>query len=288
MTTTTNESKFLEVLDSKIHYLDQGEGTPFLFLHGNPTSNYLWRNIIPHVVPLGRIVAPDLIGMGKSGKPDIDYTFADHYRYMDAFIKELELQNVILVIHDWGSALGFNYAMQNPDNVKGIVFMEALYQPSSWKNFPSSAYLIFKLFRNPIMGKLMIMNRNFFVEKVLPKFTVRQLTKEEMDHYRQPYPDKKSRKPLYVWPNQIPIDGKPRETYDVVTQYNKFLQESEIPKLLLWAKPGAIITEQAVEWIKSHFKNLEDNYIGKSLHYVQEDQPDAIGKAIKSWYIKHF
>jgi haloalkane dehalogenase len=278
------ESKFIEVLGSKMFYIDEGEGTPFLFLHGNPTSSYLWRNIIPHVKPLGRVIAVDLIGMGKSDKPDIDYRFSTHIRYIDEFIRQLDLKNIVLVIHDWGSGIGFNYAMNNETNIKGIVFMEAVIRPMYWKEFPFLAKFLFKRFRHPTKGPKMIVKNNFFVEKALPGFMVRKLTKEEMDHYREPFLEESSRKPVLVWPNEIPIDGHPADNTEIVQRYYEKLKQSDIPKLLLWAKPGAIIKEKHVDKIKQEFKNLQDIYLGKGKHYLQEDHPDEIGKAIVDWY----
>ncbi len=278
------ESKSIEVLGSKLHYIDEGEGTPFLFLHGNPTSSYLWRNVIPHIKPLGRVIAVDLIGMGKSDKPDIDYRFSTHFRYIDEFIRQLDLRNFVLVIHDWGSAIGFNYAMNNESNVKGIVFMEAMTRPMHWKEFPLIARFLFKRFRHPEKGPKMIVKKNFFVEKVLPNFMVRKLTKEEMDRYREPFLEESSRKPVLVWPNEIPIDGHPADNAEIVQRYYEKLKRSDIPKLLIWAKPGAIINERDVDRIKHEFKNLQDVYLGKGKHYLQEDHPDEIGKAIVDWF----
>jgi haloalkane dehalogenase len=278
------ESKFIEVLGSKMHYIDEGEGTPFLFLHGNPTSSYLWRNIIPHVKPLGRVVAVDLIGMGKSDKPDIDYRFSTHIKYIDEFIRLLYLKDIVLVIHDWGSGIGFNYAMNNETNVKGIVFMEAVIRPLYWNEFPFLAKFLFKRFRHPTKGPKMIVKNNFFIEKVLPNFMIRKLTQEEMDRYREPFLEASSRKPVLVWPNEIPIDGQPADNTEIVQRYHEKLKQSGIPKLLLWAKPGAILKEKHVKQIKQEFKNLEDVYLGKGKHYLQEDHPDEIGKAIVDWY----
>ncbi|UCE43109.1 MAG: haloalkane dehalogenase [Candidatus Aminicenantes bacterium] len=278
------ESKFIDVLGTKMHYIDEGEGIPFLFLHGNPTSSYLWRNIIPHVKPLGRVIAVDLIGMGKSDKPDIDYRFSTHIKYIDEFIRLLDLKDIVLIIHDWGSGIGFNYAMNNESNVKGIVFMEAVLWPMYWREFPFVAKFLFKRFRHPKKGPKMIVKNNFFVEKVLPNFMVRKLTQQEMDHYREPFLEESSRKPVLVWPNEIPIDGYPADNTEIVKGYYEKLKQSDIPKLLLWAKPGAIIKEKHVEKIRQAFKNLQDVYLGKGKHYLQEDHPDEIGKAIVEWY----
>jgi len=278
------ESRYTDILGSKIHYIEKGEGQPFLFLHGNPTWSYLWRNIIPHVKPLGRAIAVDLIGMGKSDKPDIDYRYSTHIKYINEFIRLLDLKNIVLVIHDWGSGIGFNYAMNNETNVKGIVFMEAVIRPMYWKEFPLLPKFLFKRFRHPTKGPKMIVKNNFFVERVLPNFLVRKLTKEEMDHYREPYIEESSRKPVLVWPNEIPIDDFPADNTEIVKKYYEKLKQSDIPKLLFWAKPGAILKEKKVNIIKREFKNLQDVYVGKGKHYLQEDHPEKIGKSIVNWF----
>ena len=278
------ESKYIEVKGSKMHYIDEGKGTPFIFLHGNPTSNYLWRNIIPHIIPHGRAIAPDLIGMGKSDKPEIDYRFLTHSSYVEEFIEKLELKDVILVLHDWGSGIGFHYACRNEENVKGIAFMESILKTMTWKGFPFIYKLIFKRFRNEKKGKKMIMGKNFFVERMLKMATRRKLGEAEMSNYRKPYSDYKSRYPLFMWPNEIPIDGHPADNHEAITKYSQWLKETELPKLMLWFKPGGLIPKKAVPQIEASFKNLESIYIGKGRHYVQEDHPDAIGNAIAAWY----
>jgi haloalkane dehalogenase len=232
------ESNYLEVLGSQMHYIDEGEGDTILFIHGNPTSSYLWRNIIPYVEPYGRAIAVDLIGMGKSDKPDIGYRFVDHAKYLEAFIEKLDLNNITLVVHDWGSALGFNYAMQNEDNVKGIAFMEAFLMPLTWNGFPENVKEIFQTIRTPESGYDLIVNKNFFVEQLLPNAILRNLTEEEMNQYREPFKTVESRKPTWVWPNEIPIDGKPADVHKIVTDYNQWLQETELPKILFYAYPG--------------------------------------------------
>ena len=281
------ESHYVEVLGSKMHYVDEGEGDPILFLHGNPTSSYLWRNIIPYVTSLGRAIAPDLIGMGKSDKPDIEYRFFDHVKYIDGFIEALGLKNITLVIHDWGSGLGFHYAHRNDANIKGIAFMEALLMPiPSWDMMPEQMVEVFKNLRNPEVGHEMSVNQNFFVEQLLPMTIVRQLTEEEMNHYREPYLDPSSRKPLWVWPNEIPIEGEPADVNEAIGAYNQWLQQTELPKLLLHGNPGTIITEPTVEWAKQSLKNLNAVDIGEGIHFLQEDNPHQIGSEIAEWYNK--
>ena len=278
------KSNYVEVHGSDLHYIDEGSGDPVLFLHGNPTSSYLWRNIIPHLSPKARCIAPDLIGFGKSDKPDLGYRIVDHVKYIEGFIEKLKLQNITLVIHDWGSALGFHYAMRHEANVKGIVFMEAILLPARWSDFPKDFKMGFKLFRTAGTGWLMIAVMNVFIEKILPQATVRQLSKEEMDYYRQPFKTIKSRKPLWRMPNEIPIEGKPADVDEMVRNYNQKLQESELPKLLFYAQPGGLIREATVEWCRKNLKNLKTVDIGKGIHYLQEDNPHLIGSELAKWY----
>jgi len=226
------ESKYLEVKGSKIHYIEEGEGDPILFLHGNPMSSYLWRNIIPHLTKQGRCIAPDLIGMGKSDKPDIDYGFHDTYAYLDAFIKKLELKNITLVLHDWGSGMGFHYANLNRNNVKAIAFMEAMYDAPTLYDMPFAIQMMLKMVRNPFFGSLLVQGANVFVKKMIPDMILRKLTKEEMDYYAAPYPTFKSRKPILEWPKAVPFNGgKPKDIAKAVASWNKWLFETNIPKL---------------------------------------------------------
>ncbi len=215
------ESHFVEVLGSRIHYVEEGTGDPILFLHGNPTSSYLWRNIIPHLIPLGRCIAPDLIGMGKSDKPDLEYRFVDHVKYVEGFIDTLGLRNITFVIHDWGSALGFHYATRHEDNVKGLAFMEAILMPipSMGDTAPEGFHELRKALRTPDLGWDMIVNNNIFFEHVLPGAIVRKLSDEEMAYYKEPYKDVNSRKPLWRWPNELPISGKPADVMEAVITY---------------------------------------------------------------------
>jgi len=278
------ESRYATVKGSRMHYVEEGEGDPILFLHGNPTSSYLWRNIIPHVSGLGRAIAPDLIGFGKSDKPDIDYRFFDHVEYVEGFIDMLGLRDVTLVLHDWGSALGFHYAMEHPSNVKGIAFMEAILAPiASWDDLHPDFQRMFKAFRTEGVGWEMIVENNFFIESVLPGATSRALTEEEMDRYREPFLDVSTRKPLWRWPNEVPIVGQPPDVVAAVGAYNAWLQETEIPKLLFHARPGALIRTEAVEWCCANLANLETVDIGTGIHFVQEDAPEEIGRGLAEW-----
>jgi len=278
------KSKYIDVLGSNVHYVDEGEGEPILFLHGNPTSSYLWRNVIPHLTDLGRCIAPDLIGMGRSDKPRLDYRFFDHYRYVEGFIETMGLQNLTLVIHDWGSALGFHYAMQHPDKVRAIAFMEAILKPFTWAGFSKEFKLGFKLMRAPLIGWVMISVMNGFIRGMLPKSIVRELTPDEMSNYAAPYLTIGSRKPVRQWACEIPIDGQPADVDQAVREYNRKLQDSDIPKLLICARPGAIIDDKEVAWCRDHLDNLVVVDIGKGIHFIQEDNPHDIGSALATWY----
>ncbi|MFT5170475.1 MAG: haloalkane dehalogenase [Candidatus Marinamargulisbacteria bacterium] len=277
------ESKYVQVNGSRMHYIDEGEGDPILFLHGNPTSNYLWRNIIPYLSSSNRCIAPDLIGMGKSDKIDSNYHFSDHYAYIESFVKTLGLSKVTLVIHDWGSALGFNYWAKNEKNVKGIAFMEALIKPMEWSELPPDFRMTFRLLRTPGIGWLMASVMNMFVKGMLRQTIKRALTKEEKEIYAAPFPTIKSRKPVRQWPVEIPISGTPKATFDVISGYSQKLQESDISKLLFYATPGAIIDKKGLDWCKSNIKNLETVDIGEGIHFIQEDNPHLIGEKLAEW-----
>jgi haloalkane dehalogenase len=277
-------SNYVDVQGSKMHYIDEGVGDPILFLHGNPTSCYLWRNIIPHLTDLGRCIAPDLIGMGRSDKPDLKYRFVDHFTYVKGFIEKLCLKNITLVVHDWGSALGFHYAMRNENNIKGIAFMEAILRPMTWDDFPSGFKMGFKIMRTPWLGWFAVSVMNVFITQVLPQAIVRKLSATEKKYYAEPYQTVGSRKPVRQWPCEIPIMGKPSDVYQVVSSYNKWLQETEIPKLLFFASPGGMINAETVEWCKRKLKTLKTVDIGAGIHYLQEDNPRQIGSSLASWY----
>ena len=278
-------SNRVEVHGSPMHYIEAGTGDPIVFLHGNPTSSYLWRNVIPHLAPLGHCIAPDLVGMGRSGKPDIEYRFFDHVRYIDGFVDALGLQDVTLVIHDWGSALGFHYAMRHEKNVKAIAFLEAILMPlPDWQAFPAEMQEMFRAFRSPDVGWDLIVNQNVFIERILPGAILRKLTEEEMNRYREPFLEPKSRKPIWKWPNEIPIAGEPADVTAAVNDYNAKLRRSDLPKLLLYATPGAVITAPLVDWCRKNLKRLTVVNVGDGIHYLQEDHPHEIGTAIADWY----
>ena len=274
------EYKRINILDSEMAYIDEGEGDPVVFLHGNPTSSYLWRNIMPYAEGLGRILAPDLIGMGQSGKnPAGSYRFVDHYKYLSAWMDAMNLgSNVVLVIHDWGSGLGFHWANEHRDQIQGIVYMEAIVRPMSLSEWPEQAAGIFQGMRSP-KGEELILERNFFVERILPSSIIRKLTDKEMNVYRAPFLEPgESRRPTLTWPRQIPFDGEPADVHEIVSNYYNWLQSAESPpKLYINAEPGIILTGQVRKDAQA-LPNQEEITV-KGLHFVQEDSPDEIGKA---------
>lgn len=278
------EPRFVEVHGSRMHYVDEGEGDPVLFLHGNPTSSYLWRNVLPHVKPLARVIAPDLIGMGRSDKPDITYRFFDHSRYLEGFIEALGLENLTLVLHDWGAGLGLHYARRHQGNVQGLAFMEGVLRPLSWRQMPAAFRVIFRLLRAPLVGWLLIVAGNLFVRRLLPQAIVRPLRPEEKARYAEPFRTWASRRPVRRWPLEIPIDGHPAEVHEAVAAVSRWLPGTEIPKLFLHARPGAINPRPMVEWVKGSFEHTRVVEIGKGLHYIQEDQPHTIGAELAAWY----
>ncbi|NDJ76416.1 MAG: haloalkane dehalogenase [Chloroflexi bacterium] len=278
------ESQYVEVHGSRMHYVETGSGDPILFLHGNPTSSYLWRNVIPHVAPHGRCIAPDLIGMGQSDKPDLAYRFADHARYIEGFVEEMQLQNITLVLHDWGSGLGFYYAHRHPENIKALVFMEAIVRPFSWSQVPTQFRLAFRMMRTPGVGWFLVNVLNMFVNGMLPGAVVRKLDRATLQHYRAPFPTITSRKPVLQWPREVPFDGLPADTNQIISAYSQWLTETELPKLFFYATPGAVITQDTREWCLKHMPRVTAVDLGKGLHFVQEDHPDTIGTEIATWY----
>lgn len=277
--------KRVPVLGTEMAYVDTGAGDPIVFLHGNPTSSYLWRNVIPHLSGLGRCLAPDLIGMGDSGKaPDGSYRFVDHARCLDAWFEKLGLtQRVTLVVHDWGSALGFHWAYRNQAAVKGIAYMEAIVTPLTWNDWPAVARSIFQALRSPA-GDEMVLQKNVFVERILPASVMRKLGDEEMAAYRKPYVDAgESRRPTLTWPRQIPIDGEPADVTAIVEEYARWLGTSTaLPKLFINADPGTILTGRQREFCRK-WPNQHEVTV-KGLHFVQEDSPHEIGAAIAQWH----
>ena len=274
----------VEVLGSTMYYEDHGDGNPVVLLHGNPTSSYLWRNVIPELTGQARCLAPDLIGMGRSGKPNIGYRFADHSRYLDAWFDALGVDDVTLVGHDWGGALGFDWAARHPDRVNGIAFMETIVHPLTWGDWPEWARDMFQAFRRPGEGEELILDRNFFVEDVIPHSVKRTLTGEEVDAYRAPFTKRADRLPILVWPREIPIDGTPSDVVQRVEAYDAWLASAtEVPKLLLTFDPGAIMSASTIKWCRDHIAAIEVEHIGAGIHFVQEDNGPAIGVAIAAW-----
>jgi haloalkane dehalogenase len=264
-------------------YIDTGTGDPIVFLHGNGTFSYLWRNVIPHVERLGRCLAPDLIGMGDSGKnPSGSYRFVDHARYFDAWFEILGLnKKVTLVGHDWGGALGFYWAYRHPEQIKGIVYMETFVQPMSWDQWPKVIAERFKALRSPA-GEEMVLRDNIFVEKQLPARVLRGLTEEEMAVYRRPYLEPgESRRPTLTWPREVPLGGEPADVVKIIDEYGKWLATSDIPKLFINADPGSILVGPQREFCRS-WANQQEVTV-KGIHFIQEDSPTEIGQAIDAF-----
>ncbi len=277
---------YTEVNGKRMAYVEMGEGDPIVFQHGNPTSSYLWRNIMPKLADRGRCIAVDLIGMGASDK--LDDPGPDSYRYVehrdflfDAWRQIGVTDNVTLVLHDWGSALGFDWASQHPDKVRGIAYMEAIVRPISWSDWPEIIRPLSEGFRSPA-GEAMVLEKNVFVERVLPGSILRDLSAEEMDAYRQPFAEAgEDRRPTLTWPRQIPLDGEPEDVHGIVAGYADWLSTSETPKLFINAEPGAILTGAQRDFCR-RFPNQQEVTVSGS-HFIQEDSPDDIADAIRDW-----
>lgn len=272
----------IQVLDSEMSYVDTGSGPPIVFLHGNPTSSYLWRNVIPHLSAYGRCLAPDLIGMGRSGKsPSQAYRFVDHARYLDAWFEALALtEAVTLVLHDWGSALGFQRAFRHPTQIKAVAYMEAIAQPRRWEDFPDGRDAMFRALRSE-RGERMVLDENFFIEGILPKSVIRRLSNEEMEAYRAPYGTRQARLPMLVWPRELPIEGEPADVVSIVNEYGRWLSQSALPKLFISAEPGAILVGRAREFCRT-WPNQQEVTV-KGIHFIQEDSPAEIGSALQAF-----
>ena len=276
---------YATVNGKQMAYHETGEGDAVVFLHGNPTSSYLWRNIVPHVAPHARCIVPDLIGQGDSDKlddtgPD-SYRFVEHREYLDGLLSQLDLgDNITFVIHDWGSALGFDWANRHRDRVAGLCYMEAIVRPMSWAEWPEAAAGIFQGFRSPA-GEEMVITKNLFVEAVLPGSIQRKLSDEEMNEYRRPFVEPEHRRPTLTWPRQIPIEGEPADVTQIVTDYGEWLSGSDVPKLLVNAEPGAILNGPQLDYCRTWPNQTEVTVEGN--HFCQEDSPDEIGQAIADW-----
>ena len=275
-----------EILESHMAYAEAGDGdTVVVFLHGNPTSSYLWRNVIPHVAGQARCLAPDLMGMGASGKPGIAYRFADHARYLDAWFDALGLDQVILVGHDWGGALGLDWAARHAGRVRGVALLETFLRPLSWAEYRSAA--AFRALRTPGTGEKMVLEENWFIETRL-RATDPGITDDDLAAYRSPYPDPASRRPLLQWAREVPLDGEPADVRDRFDAYDRWLADTpDVPKLLLTFEQGSLVSPAIVDWARAHVAGLEVENAGPAGHQAPEDQPDAIGEAIARWLGRH-
>ena len=286
ISTTAQPKQKVEVLGKQMAYVEIGEGDPIVFLHGNPTSSYLWRNIMPLLADQGRCIAPDLIGMGDSDKLTDSgpqrYRFVEHRKYLDALLDVLGVnERVTLVVHDWGSALGFDWAQRHRQAVIGIAYMEAIVRPMSWSEWPDAIRELFRAFRSDA-GEEIVLQKNVFVERVLPGSVLRGLTEPEMEVYRAPFlTPGEDRRPTLTWPRQIPLDGEPADVSAIVAGYSEWLRSSPVPKLFINAEPGAILVEGMREFCRSWPNQTEVTVAGS--HFIQEDSPTEIGKAIAAW-----
>ena len=280
------EKKYKEILGKKMAYIEYGTGDSIVFLHGNPASSYLWRNITPHVEGLGRIIVPDLIGMGDSEKLDgidnPDYRYHGQYKYLSTLLDELDLgDHIHLVIHDWGSAMGFQYARENPDRIKSISFMEAIVMPLQWEQWPENARNIFQLMRSEA-GEEIVLEKNVFVERILLNDSANGFSEEERAEYIRPFINPgEDRRPTLTWPRQIPIEGEPSEVVEEVSKNGEFHKDSDIPKLFINAEPGSILIGDQREYVRS-WKNIKEVSV-KGNHFIQEHSADEIGISIKEF-----
>ena len=276
-------SHFVDVYGSQMHYIEQGEGDPILFLHGVPTSSYVWRNVIPHLATLGRCIALDLIGFGKSDKPPIQYTVFDHIKYVEKFIEVLKLKKMMLVLHGWGSIIGFDYAMRHEDKCKGLVFYEAYLRSlhSSDVSLPYQEQVLF--WQGEEHSNDLVTNGAFFIDKTLPQGMIRSLSDKEMAYYREPFQQPGSEKPLRQYLQDIKLGNGQNEVEKLISSYSKKLIKSSLPKLMLYSMPGFVTTIATVKWAKEHLPNLEIVDVGEALHYAQENNPTLMGEAISIW-----
>jgi haloalkane dehalogenase len=283
--------QYVNILDAEMAYLDtdgpSGKASDLtaVFIHGNPTSSYLWRNIIPHVSDQVRCVAPDLVGMGASSKPYIKYKFVEHANYLDNFLDAIVPNGkIVLLIQDWGSAFGFDWAFRHQNRVAGLVFMEFIRPFPTWDDAAQgAAQETFKAFRSGEVGRKLIIDQNTFIETMLPRGLVRSLSPDEKEYYAKPYQKPESRLPLFMWPNEIPIEGHPEDVHNRATAYHTWLLETDLPKLFFWATPGRIVTSEKARWYLDHLKNVKGVFVGKGMHFLQEDHPHRIGSEMSAW-----
>lgn len=281
----------VQVLDSSIYYRESDTRSTFVFLHGNPTSSFVWRHVVPYMGSTVRSLAPDLIGMGQSGKPDVSYRFSDHADYLDAWFETLALDQVVLVGHDWGGALAMDWAARHPIRVRGIVLMETILRPMTWADFPGEHRLRYEMIRADGSGEGKVLHENFFIEQALPATIQSKLSAADLDVYRQPYPTPETRRPLLAWPREMPIEGEPADTVERIQAYCSWLANSpETPKLLLTfdvTDSTIMVGSEMVRWAQENISSLELEACGMAGHVCQEDQPDNIGRAVVSWADRH-
>jgi haloalkane dehalogenase len=279
-------ARYITVNHHRMHYIDQGTGDPVVFLHGNPTWSYIFRNIIPYAEPSNRCIAVDLIGMGRSDKPDIGYTFLEHVDYVTRFIETLGLDNIVLVGHDWGAAIGLQYALHHPGKIRAVAMIEpqALYPNNTWSDFsPPEARELFQTLRDPDKGWPFMRDNSVFIEGMTTTIVNRPIAPEEHGQYREPFRSPENRKPMWVFPNQIPIEGSPTEVIEAVEARNAWFTASPIPKLLFYATPGCTVRKPQLDWCRSHLHNLTLSHIGNGFHYLPEENPHAIGRELQRW-----
>jgi haloalkane dehalogenase len=280
--------RYVEVFGSRMHYVDEGEGDPILLVHGNATWSYIWRNVIPHLTPHARCVAPDLIGFGLSDKPDIKYQWIEQAKYLEEFIRKVGLKNVTLVLNDFGISLGQLYAMHHEDNVKGIAFFEGVFKTfkSLEEAYSPDFRPLFKQFRTGGEGgegyKLLV-DQNFFIEQLLPRAAGRELTEEELRRYREPFKEVRSRVPIWRFARSVPIGGEPRDVWWIMTETTDWFKRTTLPKLLFYATPGGLVTAEFVEWCRRNLQNLKVVYVGTGIHYLTESTPHVIGRELVEW-----
>jgi haloalkane dehalogenase len=280
----------LPVLDSSIHYETAGTGVPVVFLHGNPTSSYLWRKVTPHVSGMARTLAPDLIGMGASGKPDIAYGLADSARYLAAWFDALDLRDVVLVGHDWGGVLALDFAARNPGRVRGVALLETFLKPLGDGDLSPAARERFVKFRTPGLGEELVLEQNIFIETAFKGAVLNPLSEEEVGPYREPFPTPETRRPMLAWARSLPFDGAPADVTRRIEEYGPWLTASaDVPKLLLTfsGSPTLAVGEDVVAWSRANIAALDVRYVGPAGHHAPEDQPDAIGTAVAEWLVDH-
>ena len=284
-----NNSKYTKVKNAKIHYIEAGKGDSIVFLHGVPTSSYVWRNVLPILAEKAHCIAPDLIGMGKSDKPNIKYTFSEHIKYFEDFINKLNLRNITLVVHGLlGSAIGFNYAMQHKDNVKAIAFYEAYVRPVTSFNMLSLPvqHLLYPILNNPKFGYKLVMEDNYLLNKLLPLSTAHKLTNEEVNNYKQPFLSVSDRKPLWQYIQDFFVGENHQQLLDHVTEYSEYLKQSPIPKLMLYTVPGFVTTMDSVKWSQDNLPNLQSADLEEGLYLAPESNPHIFSQILLDWYEK--